>query len=45
MRILAIGLGKRTSKNADMFYLVFSIEKVACKVNVEITRPKFPGVA
>ena len=41
MRILAIGLGKRTSKNADTFCLLFSIEKVAHKVNVEITRPKF----
>jgi hypothetical protein len=43
MRILAIGLGKRTSKNADTFYLVCSIEKVAYKVNVKITSREFPG--
>jgi hypothetical protein len=30
-------------KNADAFYLLRSIEKVACKVNVEITSPKFPS--
>ena len=42
MRILAIGLGGTNLKNADTFYLVCSIEKVACKVNVKITSREFP---